>query len=511
MTTPLKQLLMVGCVVVGLSGCGRETQDAAFENWLGKELESKGPVKIVSLQSLGTAGESEEFGFQGKLEITENLYRRVVPQDEGKWEELRERAKTAGLSANEIEIFEAPRFTVQELVFCEPLATQGSIIEFSGRAITRVADPGNYEIVELPGLEILEGERRPKDGVDISGDEGKKLLLEADLQNLEAVKNYEGAITSKNLEAHSKGFKKLSLLATFRPGTKIEGVWRIDGSEGELGIEFTKQDTEEDGFRVEGFLFDPAVPQYQKPFKGRVVTSEDNNDPLILHLAVQGEEGGVPVHDEVLKVRSKAEKAGLINKTLGLLLIQSDYDFILKPSSSGELVGKILENDQDTLPTFSANPVFEFRPRFPRFGKKMESITYSDKTGTSTIKSFISMHGSEGRPVPQSQPPLSKPVLPHGGVDKRLVQLAVEAEPMAREISEAVARGDSTEANRIFQQMARKYPNAPQTLALRIAQANSLGDARSANQLYQKLKSYPLPESAKEQVEEIGEMILKKK
>ena len=82
---------------------------------------------------------------------------------------------------------------------------------------------------------------------------------------------------------------------------------------------------------------------------------------------------------------------------------------------------------------------------------------------------------------------------------------------MARDFADAIASGNRAGADKIFKQMLRKYPNAPQTLSLRIAQAHSLGDMQSARQLYQKLKTYPLPESAKVQVDELGESISPKK
>jgi hypothetical protein len=183
----------------------------------------------------------------------------------------------------------------------------------------------------------------------------------------------------------------------------------------------------------------------------------------------------------------------------------------MKPSG-GTLVGRVQQkNEPNQVQIFASNPVLEFRPKLKASGSS-GILARPDETGTTDIQSFLSTKDAGGMPPTQLTPPQPAPAAPlRSGLEKKLIQAAVEAEPMAREFAEAVSSGNRQQADKIFKQMLRKYPNAPQTLALRIAQAHSLGDMQSARQLYEKLKTYPLPESAKSQMEDLGERIYPKK
>lgn len=504
----LCQGVLLGWLVAGLVGCGPASHLPEFKTWLSKDLGAKGPFRIVTLQ--GSGGQSMDFGFRGEVEVTDNLYRQIPVVDTGKLEQLRKRAHLAKLSAEKIQSFDTSLVSITETPFCERLATTGQIFEISGWAKVGSGE-GTFELVSLDGLDVLHGQRLQHGWMDRSGEEGNKRLLAAESQSMADLKAFEAAIVTKELELHSKGVQKTSLLLGCRPGSKFHGVWKTGISQGSLGIEFTKQGTEEEGFPVEGFLFDPVASEYRKPFRGQIVDSENDSNPWELRLTVSAEEGGVPVHDEILNHRSKSERAGLINKTLGLLLIQCDYTFTLKGSSQGKLVGNILENDtSNRLWIVGATPVLEFQSQMPRVGA-IETLTHTDASGTTAIKSTYVIKGRIGLPPPAMPAKAPPPASPGNPLLERVIQLATAAEPMMLQLSEAMSRGDKIEANKIFQEMVRRYPDAPQTLALRISQAHSLGNSRGALQLFQKLESYPLPESTKSEMRQIGEMIRQKK
>lgn len=500
----MSQWFLVGCMMTILPGC--TSQLAEFRTWLDAELASKGPFKIeaLTLQSHKPDGKPEDFDFHGKLVVTEDLYRRVPVVDDVKLKDLRMRAKVAGLSPEDILKLEAPLASVRDISFCELLSKKGTTVSFSGKAKAHPGGRGNFELLELQGLDILRGERLKEGWVDRSADNGGKLLLEAESESSSALKSFEDAIVSRELVQSEKAVKKQSLLAACQPGKKRLGVWETGGFQGALGIEFTKQGAEADGFPVEGFLFDPQVSEYRKPFRGRIEESGNANDPFELRLVVEAENGGVVVHDEILHARAKAEQAGLVNKTMGLLLVQCNYTFILTPSANGVLAGRILEDDvSNRLWTLGSTPTLEFPPHAP---PPRRTSAQSGTTELTTIQSATVGNGAGARPIPPVPPPS-----PQAAREKRLIQLAVDAEPMAHKFTEAVSAGDSAKANEIFQQMVRKYPEAPQTLALRISHAQSLGNTQMARQLYETLKSYPLPESNKQEVEQLGKRINQKK
>jgi tetratricopeptide (TPR) repeat protein len=241
------------------------------------------------------------------------------------------------------------------------------------------------------------------------------------------------------------------------------------------------------------------------------VETGDENEPFGFHLTVEAEVGGVAVRDDLLTTRSTAERAGLVNKTLGLLLAQSAYTLHMQPSS-GKLVGKSPRIDEPKqLRLFDSALDLEFQPE-SYFRNQSRIITYTDKTG-STARQGSAIFYDLGRDEPSSIPPKNPRTVepPRSSIEQRKIQDALNAEPLAKKVTEALEGGNLREADKLLKELVRTHPNSPQALTFQISRANSLGDIQAARQLYEKLKTYPLSESDKQKVEQFGETIFRKK